>query len=120
MKLLLNQALAVGTPPTMNLDGSTENAVVVQVTNPGTATIFIEGSMDGGTSFIDLAGLRTKDNTTVDDNSAGSGFTPTGGKNTAWLVNSAGCNQIRVRATAVTGAPLVSFRAIVCPPLGIF
>jgi hypothetical protein len=116
-QVLLNQPLTVAAPVQMGLRAGEENACIVQITNPGTCTIFIEGSLDGAVSQIDLAGLGTLDNTTVSTNSAGSGFTPTAGKNRAYLVPCTGCNQIRVRASAITGAPLVSFRAIFCAPL---
>jgi hypothetical protein len=117
-ELSINVPLTVAAPVQMKLRAGVENACVVQITNPGTATIFIEGTLDAWVSEIDLAGLTTLDNTTVADNSAGSGFTPAAGKNRAYLVPCSACNGIRVRATALTGSPLVSIRSIVCDPLG--
>jgi hypothetical protein len=114
MSVILNAPLTVAAPVVVNLNPATDTACLVQITNPGTITIFIEGSMDAGTSQIDLASLSTVDNTTVTNNGA-SGFTPTAAKNRAYIVPCIGCNQIRVRATALTGAPLVSIRPITNP-----
>jgi hypothetical protein len=97
-----------------------DNFCLVQLQNPGTATIFIEGSPDAGLSWDDLPALRTKDNLTVDTNSAGSGFTPTAGKNGSWWVPMAGHNSVRVRSTAQTGSPVVNIISITGNPPGFY